>query len=138
MKVKEVVAGQTLEKVDPGEYIIIAHRQMEGKAISALLVFEGNRFEGILTMVDIAHAGFGQGGDKVKDVMTPASKVLYVSTEDTLQKCGELMNTRHIHHLPVKNSEGDIVGIISALDLARGLEEQREKAAEDAKNMFKT
>jgi CBS domain-containing protein len=42
--------------------------------------------------------------------------LISVSPEQTIFECAKLMNQKHIHHLPVVNEEGSIVGMISATD----------------------
>lgn len=135
-RVRDIIRGQVLEKVPPGELIMQALQRMETKLISALLVFDRQEFVGIVTVVDIAHSGHGQAGGEVKDIMTPAKKVKFIGQGATLHECAvEMKKAGHIHHLPVKDSNGEVVGIVSSLDLINAREEEREDAAESAGDM---
>lgn len=134
-KVKDIVRGQVLESITPGHPIIDALHQMEGKRVSALLVFDKDHFLGIVTMVDIATAYYGQSGGTVADIMTPAEKVVFVNYDDGLRRCSDIMKSLHIHHLVVRDAQGVVGGVVSSLDLMYAEDETREDASETARNM---
>ncbi|MCX6704869.1 MAG: CBS domain-containing protein [Candidatus Woesebacteria bacterium] len=135
-KVKDVIAGQTLRTIDPGQPVGVAYHQMDSFGIHALAVFDGNKFVGLFTLTNATAAAFGQNGDRVKNYMTPASDIVFASPEDSLSKCGEIMNKRHFHHMPVKDPiTSKVVGMVSSLDLQLGLEEERNEATETARDM---
>ncbi len=122
MNVSDLIEGQILRTISPPEPIMQALDKMESWAISALLVFEKNKFLGIITMVDIARAWHGQDGGTVNDIMTKADKVKFVTPEANLFQCSQAMDEGgHIHHLPVMDSHRKVVGIISSLDLVKAL-----------------
>lgn len=133
-KVGDLVLGQILETVSPHNLILDALRRMETKRIHSLLVFEGGQFLGIVTMTDIASSMFGRK-HLVKDIMTPAEAVLSVTLTEGVRKCSDLMRSKQIHHLVVKDAEGVVVGVISSIDLMLAEDEVREEAAEMAKNL---
>jgi CBS domain-containing protein len=39
-----------------------------------------------------------------------------VNKDMTLKECAENMHKFHIHHIPVVNDKGDLVGMVSATD----------------------
>ncbi|RME97722.1 MAG: CBS domain-containing protein [Bacteroidetes bacterium] len=51
---------------------------------------------------------------KIKEVMT--REVLFVQPEDSMEKVNEIFQTHELHHLPVLDAEGRVVGIISKSD----------------------
>lgn len=51
---------------------------------------------------------------KIMDVMT--TDVITVNANETMDQVSLIFNSREIHHLPVVDSEGKIVGIISKTD----------------------
>jgi len=55
---------------------------------------------------------------KVSEIMT--KNVIHVTTGDVIQKCMELMITKHIRHLPVLENN-DLVGMISLTDVVEAL-----------------
>jgi CBS domain-containing protein len=135
-KVKDLLIGQKLEAVTPNAPIIVALKRMSSKTIHSLLVFDKDQFCGIVTMTDIATKTYGQDNAVlVRDIMTPANKVVYVDYEDGLQKCRGLIDEFKIHHLVVKDTEGKVKSVISTIDLMIAEDEAREDAAETAKDI---
>jgi CBS domain-containing protein len=60
------------------------------------------------------------------------SPLITVNPEMTIFECAKLMNEKKIHHLPVMDENGKVVGIISATDflviaesMAHGFEDQK-------------
>lgn len=51
---------------------------------------------------------------KVSEIMT--REVLFVRPDDTMSKVDELFRTHNIHHLPVLNRDGVVVGMVSKTD----------------------
>lgn len=51
---------------------------------------------------------------KIADIMT--TDLLTVERTDTLQKVDELFRSNRIHHLPVTDADGNLVGILSKQD----------------------
>lgn len=51
---------------------------------------------------------------KVSQIMT--TDVMFVRPDDTMSKVDEIFRTNNIHHLPVLNSEGVVVGMVSKTD----------------------
>ena len=73
---------------------------------------------GILTSTDICDKIVAQDRDpgqvKVSEVMT--SPLITVSANMTMAECARLMKKHNIHHLPVADEKGNLVGMISATD----------------------
>jgi CBS domain-containing membrane protein len=55
--------------------------------------------------------------DQVRDLMT--SRVFSVRPDDDLEGLYDLLDERHIRHVPVVDAEGDLVGLVTQRDLAR-------------------
>ena len=53
----------------------------------------------------------------VRDLMT--EDPITVGPEDTLARALDIMETRHIRHLPVVDAQGELVGLLSHRDLAK-------------------
>ncbi len=51
---------------------------------------------------------------KVAELMT--ADVLYVQPDDTLEKVADIFESNNIHHLPVTDEEGRVVGMLSKGD----------------------
>ncbi len=71
---------------------------------------------GVLSATDfIWHERSGTPDDPVRLYMTP--KVWSVSPDERLDEVGRIMCAQHIHRIPVIDTAGQAVGIISALDI---------------------
>jgi signal-transduction protein with cAMP-binding, CBS, and nucleotidyltransferase domain len=73
---------------------------------------------GIVTSMDICDKIVAQGHNptetKIRDIMV--SPVMTVSAGMSLQDCAAKMKQNRIHHLPVADEKGCIVGMISSTD----------------------
>jgi len=54
---------------------------------------------------------------EVRDLMT--EKVFTLKPGDTLEELYELMDDKHVRHVPVVDREGDLVGLVTHRDLSR-------------------
>lgn len=62
----------------------------------------------------------GSWANKYRYVQQVMSKELYtVQEDDSVELVSNVMNWRKIHHVPVENDEGEVVGIISSGDIIR-------------------
>lgn len=93
---------------------------MRHRYMNALIVEKNpsNPDYGIVTSIDICDKIVAQGRNpsttKIREIM--ATPVKTVSVGMTLPECASLMKSNHIHHLPVSDEKGLIVGMISATD----------------------
>ena len=58
-------------------------------------------------------------GTQVREFMNP--EVVSITAEHSLFEAAQMMAHHHIHHLPVIEASGKLVGIISTLDIARAV-----------------
>lgn len=78
---------------------------------------------------DISHVYYLDNAMLVSDVMI--TRVHVIHTYDTLKKATSLLLKNHIGAAPVLDKAGDLVGMLSAIDLLRALQdsiEQQRKA----------
>jgi len=54
---------------------------------------------------------------RVRDLMT--APVLALKEQDTVSALYDLMDTKHVRHVPIVDDEGDLVGLVSHRDLLR-------------------
>ena len=107
-----------------------AQRLMSEHKIRRLPVVEGGRLVGIVTRGDVREADLSKVtflstwelGDmlakiKVGQIMTP--KPVTISQEATMGEAAKVMLERKISGLPVVNSRGQVVGIITESDIFR-------------------
>lgn len=106
--------------VDPDIPVTDALETMRRRYINSVIVSKSkdNPDFGILTSTDICDKIVAQGRDpaklKVRELMT--SPLFTVRTDTTMSECAKLMKEKNIHHLPVADETGKLVGMISATD----------------------
>ncbi len=106
--------------VDPETPVTDALATMRRRYISSVIVNKGQGHAdyGILTSTDICDKIVAQDRDpsavKVSEIMT--SPLITVPTDMTVIECARIMNEKKIHHLPVADGKGNLVGMISATD----------------------
>jgi CBS domain-containing protein len=73
---------------------------------------------GIVTAIDISDKIVAQGKNpavtKISEIMV--SPLITVSPNMPIEECAALMHDRKIHHLPVADDKGKVIGMISASD----------------------
>ncbi|HMN59525.1 MAG TPA: CBS domain-containing protein [Anaerolinea sp.] len=106
--------------VDPDIPVTDALATMRRRYINSLIV---NKTEtspdfGILTTTDISDDIVAQERNPaevlVREVMT--SPLITVHRDMEISECARIMHEHRIHHLPVVNESGAIIGMISATD----------------------
>lgn len=90
-------------------------------------VCDAGKLIGVVTDRDITLRTLAKGRDPlgvpVRQVMT--SKVFTVRVRDSIEKAVSMMERRQVRRLPVVDSRGKLVGIISQADIAETLSEQK-------------
>lgn len=108
--------------IQPDASVLDAIKLMADKGISSVLVIEDGNLAGILTERDYARKVIikGRASDTtpVSDIMT--SEVITVTSDQTVNKCMEIMTTKKCRHLPVVD-DGELVGLISIGDLVNAI-----------------
>jgi CBS domain-containing protein len=99
--------------------VMEAVRLMVQKRIGAVMVLEDGRAAGIFTerdlMAKVVLDRLDPDKTQVGQVMT--SPVLTVTPDDNAQDALQLMLDRHIRHLPLADSDGRVLGMLSIRDL---------------------
>ena len=106
--------------IDPEASVADALAIMRHRYIHSLIVnkTDGNPDYGIITSTDICDKIVAQqrnpASTKIKEVMN--SPLITVHTDMELYECARIMHENKIHHLPVVDGQGVLVGMISAAD----------------------
>lgn len=106
--------------IDPDSTVLEALAIMRRRYLNSLIVnkSENNPDYGIITSTDICDKIVAQRQNaaklKIHEIMS--SPLFSVTPDQTIYDCAEIMSERHIHHLPVTNDEGFVIGMISATD----------------------
>jgi CBS domain-containing protein len=113
--------------VDPDSSVSHALTLMRRRRIHSLIVDLGGDKPtfGIITTTDIRDKIIAEGRNpaetRVRNIMT--APVITAKMDWTLQKCSSMMQQHNIHHMPVSDEDGNLVGIISATDIFVAAEE---------------
>jgi CBS domain-containing protein len=106
--------------VDPDQTVYEILSIMRRRYINSVLVRKSDKNPdyGIITSRDISDKIVAEDRNpkelKVKDIMS--SPIVSVQQELSIKECAMLMRENHIHHLPVEDKSGLIVGMVSASD----------------------
>lgn len=118
--------------IEPDTSVAEALSLMRRRYIHSLLVSKsaGNPEFGILTSTDISDKIIAEERDPtkvlVREIMT--SPVITARPDWTLKECSLLMRQHHIHHIPVADEGGQLIGMISATDFLVAAESIGRKA----------
>jgi len=115
--------GSAVLTVPPDTTAVEAARLMTEKRVGCLVVRRGQgKLEGIISERDvvIAFAGTGAGVAErpVRDLMTPADRLITCTPADTIARIMAVMTDRRVRHLPVLDG-GRLAGIISIGDIVK-------------------
>jgi CBS domain-containing protein len=106
--------------VDPDQSVFEILSIMRRRYINSVLVRKSdmNPEYGIITSRDISDKIVAENRNPqeltVKDIMT--SPVVSVRQDLLIKECAMIMREKHIHHLPVIDDNGLIIGMVSASD----------------------
>ena len=107
--------------IDPETSVYEALHIMRHRYATSLIIEKtaDNPQYGIVTSINICDKIVAQGNDptkmKVREIM--ATPVITVPDNLSIAECAAKMKEFRIHHLPVADEEGNIIGMIAAMDL---------------------
>jgi len=126
MRVKQILDGKGREiiSIAVSASICSAMEMMLDRNVAALLVMNGEELQGIISQKDMLKtcrlSENGPKGLTVKDLMTPAEKLITCTPDDPIEVLMTKMTEKRIRHLPVLH-EKKVVGIISVGDVIKTL-----------------
>jgi CBS domain-containing protein len=134
MKVESILKskGQEVQTISANRTIAAAVERMERANIGALVVSaDGSKVDGILSERDVVWSLAQRGASTtrllVRDLMT--RKVTTCTLEDSIKHLMSLMTSHRIRHVPVVDSKGDLVGLVSIGDVVKNRLEELELEA---------
>ncbi|HZD41398.1 MAG TPA: CBS domain-containing protein [Terriglobales bacterium] len=96
-------------------------------------ISEKNPQYGIVTSTDIRDkivaAGRNPTEMTIREIMS--GPIITGNPDWTLMECSKVMQEHHIHHLPIADENGSLIGLISATDIFTAVEESGWQADED-------
>jgi len=114
--------------VDPDSSVSYATTLMRRRNIHSVVVdiSEKNPSFGIVTTTDIRDKIVAEGRNPaettVREIMS--GPIITGSAGWTLAECSRVMQQKRIHHLPIADEHGTLIGMISATDIFMAVEEQ--------------
>lgn len=114
--------------VDPDSSVSYAMTLMRRRNIHSVIVDinQKNPSYGILTTTDIRDkivaADRNPAETTVREIMS--GSIITGRADWTLVECSKIMQQHKIHHLPVVDEHGSLIGLISATDIFMSVEEQ--------------
>ena len=105
--------------IEPAATVLAATRAMNSHRVGALLVMSDERLEGIFTERDVLTRVVAQGRDPSTTLTSEVmSTDLFCCEPGTdLDEIAEAMRKRRIRHVPVRQSDGQVIGVISIGDV---------------------
>ncbi|HSO12012.1 MAG TPA: CBS domain-containing protein [Anaerolineales bacterium] len=113
--------------VDPDSSVSYALTLMRRRKIHSVIVdiSDKNPAYGIVTTTDIRDKIVAEDRNPaettVREIMS--GPIVTARPDWSLKECSLVMQERHIHHLPVADESGALVGLISATDIFMAVEE---------------
>ncbi len=114
--------------VDPDSSVSYAMTLMRRRNIHSLVVdiSEKNPSYGIVTTTDVRDKIVAEGRNPaettVREIMS--GPIITGRADWTLMECSRMMQKYRIHHLPVADESGSLIGLISATDIFMSVEER--------------
>jgi len=113
--------------VDPDSSVSYAVTLMRRRNIHSLVVdiSDKNPAYGIVTTTDIRDKIVAEDRNPAETTVGEimSGPVFTAKPEWTLKECSRIMQKHRIHHLPVADEHGTLVGLISATDIFTAVEE---------------
>ena len=113
--------------VDPDSSVKYALTLMRRRKIHSVVVSisEKNPRYGIVTSTDIRDkivaAGRNPAETTVREIMS--GPIITGNPDWTLMECSQVMQEHRIHHLPIADENGTLIGLISVTDIFMAVEE---------------
>jgi CBS domain-containing protein len=111
--------GFSIHVMPPSATVWEAVQRMNQLRVGAIIIMDEGQIRGMFTERDVLRRVVGEQRDpmntQVADVMT--EKVIYCSPQTDIDEVSSIMRDRRIRHLPVCDTEGDILGLISIGDV---------------------
>ncbi len=127
--VKEIMARE-MKSISPDTVLPEAHQVMIGNDIRRLPVVDGDKLMGIVTLSDIQQASPSDATSlsvwelnyllaklTIKKIMT--SPVMTIGEDDLVNKAAKMMLVNKFGGIPVVNSAGKLVGMVTESDIFR-------------------
>jgi CBS domain-containing protein len=111
--------GFSIHCVSPTETVLEAVQRMNQLRVGAVVVMNQGDFVGMFTERDVLRRVVGERRDpsttKVSEAMT--TDIICCSPTADIDEISAIMKNRRIRHLPVRDKDGELLGLISIGDV---------------------
>lgn len=121
--VAEFMKREKVVSCRPDATLREAAQKMTSHGVGSILILgEGMRLEGIFTERDLARA-LASGADPDRDPISKyaSRNVVTVAPYESIEKAGQKMLEHGVRHVPVVDSTGRVLGVLSIRDALRAL-----------------
>jgi len=127
MKIRDVMSEQ-IAKAQPDTTLEEIAMMMKTENTGAIPVVDENELIGIITDRDIVVRCIADGGDPAETTAEDivSEEVETIDPDSELDEALQVMSQKQIRRLPVVNTEGELVGMVSIGDLAVKQGDQQE------------
>jgi CBS domain-containing protein len=111
---------EDLVLVSPSDTVAVLCRQLEAHRVGSALVVNEGTLVGIVTERDVVRAvaqGADAGQSNVSDYMTASPLTIY--DDSSMEEAAHEMISNRIRHIPVVDSQNQVLGILSIRDIVR-------------------
>ena len=113
------VKGSTVHTIEPSATVLAATQKMNAHKLGALMVMADGQVAGIFTERDVLRRVVAEQRDPstctVGEVMT--TDVICCHPDDDLDEISSVMQQKRVRHVPVCDSNGKMMGMISIGDV---------------------
>ena len=124
--------------IGPDASVLEAIQTMADKRAGALIVLQGPKLVGIISERDYAREVILKGrkshDTSVAEIMS--SKVVTVSSSESVRSSLALMTDNHIRHLPIVD-DGRVMGVVSIGDLVRDIISDQQSTIEQLESYIR-
>ncbi len=123
--------------IEPSATVYETLHKMAANDVGAIVVLESGKLQGLFTERDYSRKVVLKGKSskevKVGELMT--HDLYFVTPDNTVEECMEIMTERHIRYLPVIQ-ETKLVGLISIGDAVKTIISQQKRHIQDLEKYF--
>ena len=107
--------------VQVGSFVVDAAKLMRGEDSGIAPILDGKELVGVLTDRDIAVRVVAEGRDPVTTAVdeVASQNLVTVDPDQTFEEALRLMEAHRVHHLPVVEEDGRLIGVVTKDVVAR-------------------
>ncbi len=125
MKVSEILKlkGNILYTAPPDMSLLEAINIMSDRDVGSLVVMKDGKMQGMLSFREVINAIDKRGGSIATGTVGEhmASNIMTISPDTEINEIRRLMLERHARYVPVLDTDGTLMGVMSFYDVAKAV-----------------